>query len=230
MLQTVITFNPFLPPAPPPRFCQSHSAPFRPISIHRARSSPWTALHVSRTWSFSSSPLTPAFSPSARSWRIRLSASERLTAVGRDDCRWSRIGCSCADSSDADEKDREARWDRRLSAASEAIAGAPLICTFVSFAVHAPVALDANMERGADLHRFDSVVCLVWRLDGNPLDFMTGYISCAFMTTKPAGTAHGSKSWSTISTLSDESRRIDVIMSGKGFLPEGAWSTILSWV
>jgi hypothetical protein len=53
VLQTVITFNPFFPP---PLFSHNHSAPFFPISIHLARSSPWTALHVSRIFSFSSSP------------------------------------------------------------------------------------------------------------------------------------------------------------------------------
>lgn len=92
VLHTVITFNPFLPP---PRFCHNHSAPFFPISIHLARSSPWTALQVSLTFSFTSSPPEPAFSPSRRICRIRLSASERLTAVGLEDWRWSSTGCKC---------------------------------------------------------------------------------------------------------------------------------------
>lgn len=106
VLQTVITFNPFFPP---PRFCHNHSAPFFPISIHLAKSSPCTALHVSLTFSFNSSPPNPAFSPSLNNWRIRFNASERLTAVGRDDCRWSSIGLRCVDSSEAEEKEREER-------------------------------------------------------------------------------------------------------------------------
>jgi hypothetical protein len=53
VLQTVITFNPFFPP---PLFSHNHSAPLFPISIHLAKSSPWTALHVSRIFPLSSSP------------------------------------------------------------------------------------------------------------------------------------------------------------------------------
>jgi hypothetical protein len=82
VLQTVITFNPFFPP---PLFCHNHSAPFFPISIHLSKSSPWTALHPSLTFSLISSPDAEDFSPSDKICRILLSASERFTAVGRDD-------------------------------------------------------------------------------------------------------------------------------------------------
>jgi hypothetical protein len=92
VLQTVITFNPFFPSFPPPLFCHNHSAPFFPISIHLARSSPWTALHPSLTFSLSSSPDSFDCSPCARICRRRLRASDKLTAVGREDWRWSRMG------------------------------------------------------------------------------------------------------------------------------------------